>query len=519
MVGRYSVRSMKTQAISLVGLVLALSARGITAGETSGILGNSALEITGGYSPTRTNGHAMFVDPSEFWISSWKEGANGWRAQLRVYGQTDYILHGKETYPVSTNLMLSVEWGSPAKNSGGGYFLAPNGKFAKFELVDAKGNVVPPNPRAGINAINKWGIGVLRAGHGLTYGGELAAWLSLQSGSLVADFPERISPQAYPRFADTGQIVGAIWTATNRPPACIGLLNLEDIYFVNKEADYTLTVQPVLYKQSNKEGITTLDRVDLPVLTTKIHLSPTVRQTGGYSLKRETDGRWTFLDPSEFWRGAWKEAANGWRVQLRILPGGADWVSQTEEKRVVRTNPVLSVEWGSPAKNSGDGYFMSPNGKFAQFQLADPKGNVIPPSPRFGTNLLECFVARLKAGSNFIEPPYLAYGPSLPAWVAPAGGSLVAQFPQRIATNAYPRFKHNGRMAGETAAVTNRPPSVIGLIALDDLYSVTYEADYTLTVQPVLYRMHYDGGTFQGYLDRVDLSSVTTKVHLVPVEK
>jgi len=28
--------------------------------------------------------------------------------------------------------------------------------------------------------------------------------------------------------------------------------------------------------------------------------------------------------------------------------------------------------------------------------------------------------------------------------------------------------------------------------------------------------MHYDGGTFQGYLDRVDLPSVTTKVHLVP---
>jgi len=31
--------------------------------------------------------------------------------------------------------------------------------------------------------------------------------------------------------------------------------------------------------------------------------------------------------------------------------------------------------------------------------------------------------------------------------------------------------------------------------------------------------MHNEGGTFQGYLDRVDLPSVTTKVHLVPIVK
>ena len=58
---------------------------------------------------------------------------------------------------------------------------------------------------------------------------------------------------------------------------------------------------------------------------------------------------------------------------------------------------------------------------------------------------------------------------------------------------------------------------------LGDLYSITNEGDYTLTVQPVLYKQGNGtnltdkfGNKYTDILNRVDLPSVTTKVHLVP---
>jgi hypothetical protein len=68
-------------------------------------------------------------------------------------------------------------------------------------------------------------------------------------------------------------------------------------------------------------------------------------------------------------------------------------------------------------------------------------------------------------------------------------------------------------MVGEIGAATNMPPFYVGLLKLDEIYSVTNEGDYTLTVQPVLYKR---SNTNQATLNRVDLPSVTTKVHLVP---
>ncbi len=54
----------------------------------------------------------------------------------------------------------------------------------------------------------------------------------------------------------------------------ISLLQLDGMYFVANEGDYTLTVQPVLYKQRNQPDAATLDRVDLPSMTTNVHLVP-----------------------------------------------------------------------------------------------------------------------------------------------------------------------------------------------------------------------------------------------------
>lgn len=115
---------------------------------------NKIIKI-GDYTAMRgTNGHFFFVNPSEFWNGVWKEDGNGWRVQLCIYMQTNYwIPNEKICKPISTNLMLSIQWGSAVRNSGNGYYMTPNGKFAKFELLDAKGNAVAPNANAGTNLL------------------------------------------------------------------------------------------------------------------------------------------------------------------------------------------------------------------------------------------------------------------------------------------------------------------------------------------------------------------------------
>ena len=79
---------------------------------------------------------------SEFWHGVWKEGTNGWRVQLHI-----------QTNGHNSNPIMRVECGNVRTDSGGGYLRSPNGKFAKFELRNANGNVVSPNPNAGTNLL------------------------------------------------------------------------------------------------------------------------------------------------------------------------------------------------------------------------------------------------------------------------------------------------------------------------------------------------------------------------------
>ena len=274
--------SMKTKKILLIMLVVGLSRCHVNA---DGLTNNptNPIKKIGDYSMMRgTNGHYIFVNPGEFWNGIWKEDINGWRVQLRVRPEIYSRFQEGVGYTLSTNLLMSVQWGSVVKNSGSGYFMTPNGKFARFELLDAKGNVVPPNPNAGTNLLER----TLNEGDNpkLIYETNLPAWVAPLSGTLVSNFPKTISTDVYPYFEysmDAGkigrQIMGKTGSLTNRPPFYIGYLKLDYIYSVTNEGDYTLTVQPVLYKRYNHTNDAILDRVDLPSVTTKVHLVPNVK--------------------------------------------------------------------------------------------------------------------------------------------------------------------------------------------------------------------------------------------------
>jgi hypothetical protein len=269
---------MKMKPMPLIILAVELSRCLIYADRPTNNSTNPIVKM-GDYSMKRgTNGHWIFVNPSEFWNGIWKEDTNGWRVQLRIYSQANYKYEGNRGYPISTNLMLRIEWGSAEKNSGDGYYMSPNGKFAVFELLDAKGNIVPPNPDAGTNLCEITLHGY-DGGLKLTYETNLPAWVAPLSGSLVAEFPKTILTDVYPYVEynmASGKIghdiMGRTGSVTNRPPFYVGLLKLDKIYSVTNEGNYTLTVQPVLYKL--RAGTNLLDRVDLPEVSTKVHLVP-----------------------------------------------------------------------------------------------------------------------------------------------------------------------------------------------------------------------------------------------------
>ena len=233
-----------------------------------------------------------------------------------------------------------------------------------------------------------------------------------------------------------------------------------------------------------------------------------VRRIGDYTMMRGTNGHYVYANLSEFWNGIWKESTNGLRTQLRIYRETNVSFAQEGIGRPISTNLMLRVEWGIATSNSGGGYLMAPNGKFAKFELQDANGSGIRPRPQAGTNLLE---RTIEGYSGDVK---LTYPVNLPVWASPLSGTLEAAFPRMTATNLYPRYPDGG-IAGETGSSTNRPPMYIGLLKMEDLYCITNEGDYTLTVQPVLYKQ-YDHPGDSALLDRVDLPSVSTKIHLVP---
>jgi hypothetical protein len=239
-----------------------------------------------------TNGNHRFASPAEFWHGVWKENTNGWRVQLSI-----------QTNGFNSNPVVRVECGNVLMDTSGGYLQSPNGKFVKFELRDANGNIIAPKPNAGTNLLKD-----LYSHPGY---GTIPVWAIAPNGAMEQNFPLTISTNLYPTFPQCSscRIAGYISVGRDSPPVLLNLLNIDDFYAITNKGVYALTVQPVVYSQRldyfpasreqlmeilEKQGYENvaqymsngvyfvntnandhaLHRVDLPEVSAKIHLAP-----------------------------------------------------------------------------------------------------------------------------------------------------------------------------------------------------------------------------------------------------
>ena len=209
---------------------------------------------------------------------------------------------------------------------------------------------------------------------------------------------------------------------------------------------------------------------------------------------------------AENWWGVWvKDTNSGWRVNLCPV--------KTNKTSAVDIGIIVKV--GSVVTNSGAGLLPSPDGKYAKLELLDANGKAVPTKRGAALNLYqEKYAVQTEDMIVNSHPP------------SSRDETVERNYPDTISDWEYPRLNfessswyRKGAFFRFTGFVSNGPPCHIGYITFKGVFDIKVEGDYTLTVQPVLFRMHNEGGTFQGYLDRVDLPSVTTKVHLVPNAK
>ena len=108
--------------------------------------------------------------------------------------------------------------------------------FTKFELKDARGNVIPPDPGA--------------------------------------VFPEVIATNMQLRFLGNSTI-GYFGPDSNKGPSRITVIIYDHLYSITNKGIYTFVVQPVVYK-STRTNTAVLERVTSPRLTTKVYLDENV---------------------------------------------------------------------------------------------------------------------------------------------------------------------------------------------------------------------------------------------------
>ena len=202
------------------------------------------------------DGWAWTTNTEEYWRGIWIEGTNGMRTQLNIVTN-------------ASSFRVHVQAGSFKfkREIGSRCFFTPNGKFAKFELVDSNGHVIPPKLTAGTNLFDSVGV---------YYKTNPPAWAAPYAGSLVADFPEKVSTNVWPLYYKGIGMARSFHIDGRGDAEEICSLNLYDLYSITNGSDYSLTIQPVFYIQKSF-GSEFLDRVDLPSVTTKVHLVPSVK--------------------------------------------------------------------------------------------------------------------------------------------------------------------------------------------------------------------------------------------------
>jgi len=131
-------------------------------------------------------------------------------------------------------------WVLSSTNAGLVYVYPPSGKPPKLELQDTNGIITQPI-----------------------------------KNKMDGELPQRISASDLPLIRGQLHYPGAAYKyfmLGKNVPNTLNDFVISDVYQVKEEADYTLTVFPMLYKfETNREYA---DRIDLPCITTKIHLAP-----------------------------------------------------------------------------------------------------------------------------------------------------------------------------------------------------------------------------------------------------
>jgi hypothetical protein len=184
---------------------------------------NLGKVVPGTYTRTADGGYVIETNADEFWPSGmWVEDTNGWRLLVTI--ETNML-----------NPRVTVAVGSRTRNSGGGYYGTPSGKFAKFQLLGTNGIILQPR----------------------------------KGSDMEEQLRPRMSAHDFPRWPDGG-LKHMIGFFSNSPPAELRECYIYDSYQIKQESDYILNVCAVIYKYETNADY--LDRCDLPCVTTKIHL-------------------------------------------------------------------------------------------------------------------------------------------------------------------------------------------------------------------------------------------------------
>jgi hypothetical protein len=165
-----------------------------------------------------TNALAMWLaDPSLVWSGE----TNGFRVVIDVWPESP--ANEVNIYVVSSRKRPMV------------YVLPPSGKPPRMELRGTNGVIVQP--------LNDKIDGIL---------------------------PNQLPVEDFPRSSHNG--IYNYLLMGQGSPSLLKQFSLSDVYQINREEDYTLTVFPEIYKfETNYQYA---DRVDLPRISTTVHLKP-----------------------------------------------------------------------------------------------------------------------------------------------------------------------------------------------------------------------------------------------------